>query len=79
MIVNLPQASGYSDSKGLFAARKAIMQYTQQKGIAGVERRRHLRRQRRLRADRDVDAALLDDGDEVLVPARRTIRCGRRR
>ena len=37
VIVNLPQASGYSDSKGLFAARKAIMHYTQEKGIAGVE------------------------------------------
>ena len=36
VIVNLPQASGYSDSRGLFAARKAIMHYTQQKGIAGV-------------------------------------------
>ena len=37
MIVNLPQASGYCDSKGLFAARKAIMHYTQEKEIAGVE------------------------------------------
>ena len=68
VIVNLPQASGYSDSKGLFSARKAIMQYTQQKGIANV----------------DLDdifvgngvselivmsmQGLLDDGDEVLVP-----------
>ena len=31
MIRNLPSASGYGDSKGLFAARKAIMQYSQQK------------------------------------------------
>src|SRR3954462_15405407 len=37
VIVNLSNASGYSDSKGLFAARKAIMQSTQQKNIAGVE------------------------------------------
>ena len=29
VIHNLPNASGYSDSKGLFAARKAIMHYTQ--------------------------------------------------
>jgi len=69
VIVNLPQASGYSDSKGLFAARKAIMHYTQQKGIAGV-------------ALDDIFIGngvselivmsmqgLLDDGDEVLVPA----------
>src|SRR5512145_481109 len=37
VIVNLPSASGYSDSKGLFAARKAIMHYTQDKGIAAVD------------------------------------------
>src|SRR5262245_22881495 len=37
VIVNLPQASGYCDSKGLFAARKAIMHYTQQKAITAVE------------------------------------------
>ena len=53
MIRNLPQAAGYSDCKGLFAPRKAIMHYTQQKHIAGVDARRHLPRQRRVRADRD--------------------------
>ena len=37
MILNLPGSSGYSDSKGVFAARKAIMHYTQQKGVHGVE------------------------------------------
>ncbi|MDH5360455.1 MAG: aminotransferase class I/II-fold pyridoxal phosphate-dependent enzyme, partial [Gammaproteobacteria bacterium] len=36
VIYNLPGASGYSDSKGLFAARKAIMHYTQKKNIVGV-------------------------------------------
>ncbi|MBP7443092.1 MAG: aminotransferase, partial [Thauera sp.] len=36
MIRNLPNAAGYSDSKGIFAARKAVMHYTQQKGIKGV-------------------------------------------
>jgi alanine-synthesizing transaminase len=36
MIRNLPNAAGYSDSKGLFAARKAVMHYTQQKQIKGV-------------------------------------------
>jgi alanine-synthesizing transaminase len=36
MIRNLPSTEGYSDSKGLFSARKAIMQYCQQKNIAGV-------------------------------------------
>ena len=69
MILNLSAASGYSDSKGMFAARKAIMHYTQEKKIPGVQ----------------VDDiyigngvselivmamnALLNAGDEVLVPA----------
>ena len=69
VIVNLPQASGYSDSKGLFAARKAIMHYTQSKGIAGVELDD-------IFVGNGVSElivmsmqGLLDDGDEVLVPA----------
>ena len=69
VIVNLPQASGYSDSKGLFSARKAIMQYTQQKGIVGVELDD-------IFVGNGVSElivmsmqGLLDDGDEVLVPA----------
>ena len=69
MIRNLPSSAAYTDSKGLFAPRKAVVHYTQEKGIAGV----------------GVDDvylgngaseliafslnALLDDGDEVLVPA----------
>ena len=36
MIVNLRDSDGYSDSKGLFSARKAIMQYYQQKDIPGI-------------------------------------------
>lgn len=69
MIRNLSVAAGYTDSKGLFAPRKSIVHYTQQKHVAGVT----------------VDDvylgngvselivmslnALLDAGDEVLVPA----------
>ncbi len=69
MIRNLPHAAGYTDSKGMFAPRKSIVHYTQEKHIAAVT----------------VDDvylgngaselivmslnALLDDGDEVLVPA----------
>ncbi len=37
IIVNLTNAQGYCDSKGVFSARKAVMQYTQDKGIRGVE------------------------------------------
>ena len=68
IMANLADASGYSDSRGLFSARKAVMHYSQLKGIRGVT----------------VDDiyigngvselivlslnALLDAGDEVLVP-----------
>ncbi len=69
MIRNLPHSAGYTDSKGLFAPRRAVVGYTQEKGIRGVT----------------VDDvylgngaselitmslnALLDAGDEILVPA----------
>jgi alanine-synthesizing transaminase len=36
MIRNLPNSAGYSDSKGIFGARKAVMHETQKQGIAGV-------------------------------------------
>ena len=68
LIMNARESEGYSDSKGIFSARKAIMQYCQLKNIPDV----------------DVDdiyigngvsemitmsmQGLLDDGDEVLVP-----------
>ena len=69
MIRNLGNASGYTDSKGMFAPRKAVMHYTQEKNVNGVT----------------IDDiylgngaselivmsmnALLNTGDEVLVPA----------
>ena len=69
MIRNMPHAAGYTDSKGLFAPRKAVVHYTQEKHVAGVT----------------VDDvylgngaselitmslnALLNTGDEVLIPA----------
>lgn len=37
MILNLPFADGYSASKGIFPARKAVMHYCQQKHIDGVQ------------------------------------------
>ena len=69
VIRNVPQSQGYCDSKGLYSARKAVMQYYQQVGITDV----------------DVDdiyigngvselvamsvQALVNDGDEVLIPS----------
>jgi alanine-synthesizing transaminase len=68
MIRNLPHTAAYTDSKGLFAPRRAVVHYTQEKKIPGVT----------------VDDvylgngaselivmslnALLDDGDQVLLP-----------
>ena len=37
VISNLPNAVGYCDSKGLFAARKAVVHYYQTKGLRGVD------------------------------------------
>ena len=69
VIRNIPNSQGYSDSKGIYSARKAIMQYHQSIGVNGV----------------DVDQiyigngvselitmstqALLEEDDEVLVPS----------
>lgn len=69
VIRNLPDASGYCDSKGLFAARKAVMHYTQQKQITGVQIED-------IYIGNGVSElivmalqALLNNGDEVLIPA----------
>src|SRR5207249_376167 len=37
IIINMHDAAGYTDSKGLFAPRKAVMHYSQQKNIADVD------------------------------------------
>lgn len=69
VIHNLPQASGYSDSKGLFAARKAIMHYTQQKHIAGVQMDDIYVGNGASELIVMSMQALLNNGDEVLIPA----------
>ncbi len=69
MIHNVPESQGYSDSRGLYSGRKAVMQYCQKKNIGNVE----------------IDdiylgngvsemivmsmQALLNNGDEILIPA----------
>lgn len=69
VILNLPAASGYSDSKGLFSARKAIMHYTQSKGIVGVQIEDILIGNGVSELIVMAMQGLLNDGDEVLVPA----------
>ncbi|HRP96326.1 MAG TPA: pyridoxal phosphate-dependent aminotransferase [Rhodocyclaceae bacterium] len=69
VIHNLRAASGYSESKGLFAARKAIMHYTQQKKIAGVGIEDIYIGNGASELIVMAMQALLDNDDEVLVPA----------
>lgn len=68
VIQNLPDASGYSDSKGLFAARKAIMHYTQQKGLRGVQLEDIYLGNGVSELIVMAMQALLNSGDEVLIP-----------
>ena len=69
VIRNLPQASGYCDSKGLFAARKAVMHYTQQKQIKDVQLEDIYIGNGASELIVMAMQALLNAGDEVLVPA----------
>ena len=69
MIRNLPNSAGYSDSKGIFAARKAVMHYSQQQGVAGVTLDDIYLGNGASDLISMATNALLDDGDELLVPA----------
>ena len=69
VIANLSTASGYSDSRGLFAARKAIMHYTQEKNIRGVGMDDIFIGNGVSELIVMAMQGLLDNGDEVLVPA----------
>jgi alanine-synthesizing transaminase len=68
MIRNLPNSAGYSDSKGIFGARKAVMHYTQQQGIAGVTLEDVYLGNGASELIAMATNALLDNGDELLVP-----------
>jgi alanine-synthesizing transaminase len=67
--LNLSNASGYTDSRGLFAARKAIMHYTQEKGIKGVQLDDIFIGNGASELIVMSMQGLLDNGDEVLIPA----------
>jgi alanine-synthesizing transaminase len=69
MIRNLPNSSGYSDSKGIFSARKAVMHETQKQGIAGVTLDDIYLGNGASELISMATMALLDDGDELLVPS----------
>lgn len=69
LIYNLRSCEGYSDSQGLFSARKAIMQYCQLKGIPNVGIRDILTGNGVSELITMTMQALLNNGDEILVPA----------
>jgi alanine-synthesizing transaminase len=69
MARNLPNSAGYSDSKGIFGARKAVMHYTQQQGIKGVTLDDIYLGNGASELIAMATNALLNDGDELLLPA----------
>jgi len=68
MIRNLPNSAGYSDSKGIFAARKAVMHETQKQGIVGVTLDDIYLGNGASELITMATNALLDNGDELLLP-----------
>ena len=69
MMMNLTSTQGYSDSRGLFSARKAIMQYCQIKGIPNVGMNDIYTGNGVSEMITMSMQALLNNGDEILVPA----------
>lgn len=69
MIRNLGNSAGYSDSKGIFAARKAVMHESQKQGIRGVSLDDIFLGNGASELIAMSTNALLNDGDELLLPA----------
>jgi alanine-synthesizing transaminase len=69
MIRNLPNSAGYSDSKGIFAARKAVMHYTQEQGVKGVTLDDIYLGNGASELIVMATNGLLDNGDEILLPS----------
>lgn len=65
----LPECEGYSDSRGLFSARKAIMQYAQLKGLPNVSMDGIYTGNGVSELINLCMQALLDSGDEILIPS----------
>jgi len=68
IIRNLRGAHGYSDSRGILPARRAVVQYYQQRGIPGVTVEDVYMGNGVSELIPMAVQALVDDGDEVLVP-----------
>ena len=68
VIRNLPTAQGYCDSKGLYSARKAIVQYYQSKGMLGMDVNDVYIGNGVSELITMSMQALLNEGDEILIP-----------
>ena len=66
---NIVNSQGYSDSRGIFAARKAVMQYAQLKNIPNVTMKDVFTGNGASELIQLSLNALLNTGDEVLVPS----------
>ena len=69
MIRNIPHSAGYTDSKGLFAPRKAVVHRTQQQGVRGVALEDVYLGNGASELIAMSMSALLNDGDEMLIPS----------
>ncbi|WP_275936261.1 pyridoxal phosphate-dependent aminotransferase [Sinosporangium album] len=69
MVRNLPFAHGYGDSKGLISSRQAIVEHYARNGLAGVEVEDVYLGNGVSELIVMAAQALLDNGDEVLIPA----------
>ena len=69
MSSNLRESEGYSNSKGIWAARKAIMQYAQNLNIPNLSMDDIYTGNGASELINLCMSALLDDGDEILIPA----------
>lgn len=69
MILNIRDSQGYSDSRGIWAARKAIMQYSQIKNLPNVTMNDIFTGNGVSELIQLCLHALLDSGDEVLIPS----------
>lgn len=69
VIYNLPSAQGYSEATGIYAAKVAVMQYYQQKAVTGISAQDVFIGNGVSEMIMMSMQALLDTGDEVLLPA----------
>lgn len=69
IMLNLPTAHGYGDSKGLLSARRAVVQHYQDKGVTGVDLEDVWLGNGVSELIQMSLQALLNNGDEVLIPA----------